>query len=43
VGVLVGWKEGIEIQILALTIGIDPLGLAVSLPGIGRLGRAIVP
>jgi len=43
VGVLVGWKEGIEIQILALTIGIDPLGLAISLPGIGRLGRAIVP
>jgi hypothetical protein len=42
-GVLVGLQEGIEINILALTIGLDPLGLAIHLPGIGRLGKARRP
>jgi hypothetical protein len=42
-GVLAGWREGVELNILALTVGIDPLGLAIQLPGIGRIGRAVVP
>ena len=42
-GVLVGWREGIELNMLALNIGIDPRGLAIQLPGIGRIGRAVRP
>ncbi len=42
-GVLAGWREGVELNILALTVGIDPVGLAIQLPGIGRVGRAVVP
>jgi hypothetical protein len=42
-GVLVGPHEGMEINILALTVGLDPLGLAINLPGIGRIGRARRP
>ena len=42
-GVLVGPHEGMEINILALTVGLDPLGLAIHLPGIGRIGRARRP
>lgn len=42
-GVLVGWRDGIEFNILALNIGIDPLGLAIQLPGLGRIGRAVNP
>ena len=30
-------------QVLALTVGLDPLGLAINLPGIGRIGRARRP
>jgi hypothetical protein len=37
-GILVGLEEGIEVNILTLTIGIDPLRLALKLPGIGRVG-----
>jgi hypothetical protein len=37
-GLSVGRDEGLEINLLGLTIGIDPLGLALKLPGIGRLG-----
>src|SRR6266702_3998498 len=33
-GLLVGPQEGVEINILALTVGLDPLGLAINLPGI---------
>jgi hypothetical protein len=40
VGLLVGPQEGVEINVLALTVGLDPLGLAINLPGIGRIGRA---
>ena len=36
-GILVGLEEGIEINILGLTFGIDPKDLAIKLPGIGRL------
>ena len=42
-GMLVGPHEGVEINILALTIGLDPLGLAIHLPGIGRIGRTKRP
>ncbi|MEQ8666394.1 MAG: DUF3750 domain-containing protein [Rhodospirillales bacterium] len=37
-GVMVAAEEGLEINILGLTFGIDPLDLAVKLPGIGRIG-----
>jgi hypothetical protein len=42
-GLLIGPQEGLEINVLALTIGLDPLGLAINLPGIGRIGRARRP
>jgi hypothetical protein len=38
VGVAAGLREGIEINVLGFSLGIDPLGLAIKLPGIGRLG-----
>jgi hypothetical protein len=31
-------REGLEINLLGLILGIDPLGLALKLPGIGRIG-----
>jgi hypothetical protein len=37
-GVLAGVEEGLELNIAGLTVGVDPLDLAVKLPGIGRLG-----
>ena len=37
-GVAVGVREGIEVNVLGLTLGIDPLRPALKLPGIGRLG-----
>ena len=36
-GVLIGWEEGLELNLLGLTIGVDPLDLAIKLPGLGRL------
>jgi hypothetical protein len=36
-GLLAGVEEGVEINLLGLTLGIDPLDLALKLPGIGRL------
>lgn len=41
-GFTVAIEEGIEVNVLGLTFGIDPLGLAVKLPGIGRVGKADV-
>lgn len=38
VGVLVGAAEGLEVNLLGLTFGIDPLHLGVKLPGLGRIG-----
>lgn len=32
--------EGLEINILGLVWGADPFGLAIKLPGIGRIGWA---
>ncbi len=36
-GLLAGVEEGLEINLLGLTLGIDPLDFALKLPGIGRL------
>ncbi len=36
-GILAGVEEGLEVHLLGLTFGIDPLDLAVKLPGLGRL------
>ena len=37
-GVIVGVEEGIEINLLGLVFGVDPLGPAIKLPGVGRIG-----
>jgi Protein of unknown function (DUF3750) len=37
-GLSIARQEGLEINLLGLTFGVDPLGFAVKLPGIGRLG-----
>lgn len=37
-GILAGVEEGLELNVIGLTIGVDPLDLAIKLPGIGRLG-----
>jgi hypothetical protein len=38
VGVAAGWEEGLELNLLGLTFGVDPRNLAVKLPLIGSLG-----
>ncbi len=30
--------EGFELHLLGLTLGVDPLELAIKLPGLGRIG-----
>ena len=35
VGVLAGWREGVEVNLLGLVVGIRPWPLAIKLPGIG--------
>lgn len=37
-GVMAGIEEGIEVDLLGLTIGIDLLPPAIKLPGVGRIG-----
>ena len=37
-GVLVGWEEGIEVNLLGLTFGVDLNRPALKLPGVGRVG-----
>jgi hypothetical protein len=37
-GILAARAEGLEVNILGLVFGVDPLGPALKLPGIGRLG-----
>jgi hypothetical protein len=37
-GVLVGWEEGVEVNLLGLTFGLDLKEPALKLPGAGRLG-----
>ena len=36
-GILMATEEGLEINLLGLTFGLDPLDLAVKLPGLGRI------
>jgi len=36
-GVAVGKDEGLEVNLLGLTVGVDVLHPALKLPGIGRL------
>ena len=43
VGVMAGLEEGLEVSVLGLAFGIDPLGLAIKLPGIGRIGGIDTP
>jgi len=37
-GLLVGLEEGLEINLLGLTLGVDAIPPAVKLPGVGRIG-----
>ncbi|MCW8868499.1 MAG: DUF3750 domain-containing protein, partial [Marinobacter sp.] len=36
-GVLAGVREGLELNLLGLSFGINPLALGIKLPGIGEL------
>lgn len=38
IGIMAAFEEGLEINLLGLSFGVDPLDLAVKLPGVGRLG-----
>jgi hypothetical protein len=37
-GITVGREEGLEFNVLGLSFGVDPLGVALRLPGIGHVG-----
>jgi hypothetical protein len=37
-GVLVGWDDGVEVNVLGLTFGLDLVRPALKLPGVGRVG-----
>ena len=37
-GLSIGLAEGLELNLFGLTLGIDPLGLALKFPGVGRVG-----
>ena len=37
-GVAAGWEEGVELNLLGLTFGLDPRSLSLKLPLVGRLG-----
>lgn len=37
-GLLVGWEEGVELNVLGLTLGIDPRSLSLKLPLLGSVG-----
>ena len=40
-GILASWEVGLEINILGLVFGVDPLDPAIKLPFIGRIGPAL--
>jgi hypothetical protein len=42
-GILLGLEEGIEINVLGLSAGVDFRRPAIKLPGIGRLGFSDQP
>jgi hypothetical protein len=37
-GLTIGWREGVELNLLGLVIGLDVARPALKLPGVGRLG-----
>ena len=37
-GVLVGWEEGIEVNVAGLVFGVNPKRLSLNLPLIGNVG-----
>lgn len=37
-GIAAGWEEGLELNLLGLTFGIDPVSLSLKLPLLGRIG-----
>lgn len=39
-GIAAGWEEGLEVNLLGLTFGLDPRSLSIKLPLLGRLGPA---
>ena len=42
-GLLVAAEEGVEVNLLGLTVGVDPRDYAIKLPGIGRLSLRASP
>jgi hypothetical protein len=42
-GILAGWDEGLELNLLGLTFGLDLKDPALKLPIAGRLGRSLEP
>jgi hypothetical protein len=37
-GISAGWEEGVELNLLGLTLGVDPASFALKLPLVGRIG-----
>ena len=37
-GLSLGRDEGLEVNVLGLVLGIDPLDVAIKLPGVGKIG-----
>ena len=37
-GIAAGWEEGLELNVLGLTFGLDPRSLSIKLPLLGRIG-----
>jgi hypothetical protein len=37
-GIAAGWEEGLELNLLGLTFGLDPRSLSIKLPLLGRIG-----
>jgi len=37
-GITAGWEEGVEVNVLGLTFGLDPYSLSIKLPLLGRIG-----
>ena len=42
-GLMAGTKEGLELNVLGLAIGVDFLRPALKLPGVGRIGMDVAP
>jgi hypothetical protein len=37
-GLSIGRDEGLELNLLGMILGLDPLDVAIKLPGVGRIG-----